>query len=55
LYQSDLEGSEVGPEWAHLTEACMGLRGSVLATWARRTMPQRAQPASPGETLGQPF
>jgi hypothetical protein len=25
----------------------MGLRGSVLATWDRRTMPQRAQPASP--------
>jgi hypothetical protein len=25
----------------------VGLRGSVLATWARRTMPQRAQPASP--------
>jgi hypothetical protein len=32
-------------------EACVGLRGSVLANWARRTMPQRAQPAS---TTGNP-
>jgi hypothetical protein len=47
LYQSVLEGSGVGSKWAHLMEACVGLRGSVLATWARRTMPTKAQLASP--------
>jgi hypothetical protein len=47
LYQSVLEGSGVGPKWAPLTEACVGLGGSVLASWARRIMPQRSQPAKP--------
>jgi hypothetical protein len=47
------EGSGVGPLWAHLTEACVGLKGSVLATWARRTKPLRpSQPAQRGNPKG---
>ena len=32
LYRKVLEGSGVGPTLAHLSEACVGLRGSALAT-----------------------
>jgi hypothetical protein len=41
----------VGPLWAHLTKACVGLKGSVLATWARRTKPLRPSRPAQGETL----
>jgi hypothetical protein len=51
LYQNALEGSGVGPLWAHLTEACVGLKGSVLVTWARRTNPLRPSRPAQGETL----
>jgi hypothetical protein len=44
LYWKVLEGSGVGPTWDHLTESCMGLRGSVLATLGQAP---KAQPASP--------
>jgi hypothetical protein len=47
LYRKVLEGSGVGPMWAHLTEACMGLRGSVLATLGQAHQAPKAQPASP--------
>jgi hypothetical protein len=47
LYRNVLEGSRVGPLWGHLTEACVGLKGSVLATWARCTKPLRPSRPSP--------
>jgi len=37
----------VGPTWAHLTEACMGLRGSALAALGQAHKAPKAQPASP--------
>jgi hypothetical protein len=47
LYQKVLEGFGVGPTWAHLSEAYMGLRGSVLATLGQGHKAPKAQPASP--------
>jgi hypothetical protein len=53
LYRKVLEGSGVGPLWAHLTEAWVGLKGSVLATWARRLKPLRPiRPAQRGNPKG---
>jgi hypothetical protein len=37
----------VGPTWAHLSEACVGLRGSALATLGQAHKALKAQPASP--------
>jgi hypothetical protein len=51
LYRNVLEGSVVGPLWSHLTEAYVGLKGSVLASWARRTNPLRPSQPAQGETL----
>ena len=47
LYRKVLEGSGVGPTWAHLSEAYVGLRGSVLATLGQAHQAPKAQPASP--------
>jgi hypothetical protein len=47
LYRKVLEGSRVGPTWAHLTEAYMGVRGSVLATLGQAHQAPKAQSASP--------
>jgi hypothetical protein len=41
----------LGPLWAHLTEACVGLKGSVLATWAKRTKSLRPSRPAQVETL----
>jgi hypothetical protein len=47
LYRKVLEGSKVGPMWAHLSEACVGLRGSALATLGQAHKAPKAQSASP--------
>src|SRR3954469_2543921 len=54
LYRMVLEGSGVGPTWAHLSEACVGLRGSALSTLVQGNKAPKAQPASPRETLREP-
>ena len=55
LYRQVLEGSGVGPTWAHLLVACVGLRGSALAALGQGHKAPKAQPASLGETLGEIF
>jgi hypothetical protein len=47
MYLKVLEGSEVGPTWAHLTEVCVGLRESALASLGQAHKAPKAQPAKP--------